>query len=126
VACYEPLTKILNIRSQVAELKGQLAAAHAEIDASAAKVADAASVHSQIDWLHHRLQSSMEEVQVSTAGPCVPLDLYHCSLPATACAGSQGHIRGCLHGPLQRQGRWQLAPVGQLDPSLAGRQIREL
>lgn len=51
--------------TQIAELKGQLAAAHAEIDASAAKVADAASVHSQIDWLHHRLQSSMEEIQVS-------------------------------------------------------------
>lgn len=49
----------------MAELKSQLAAAHWEIDANAAKVADAASVHSQIDWLHSRLQSSMEEIQVA-------------------------------------------------------------
>lgn len=55
--------------AQIAELKGQLAAAHAEVDANAARVADAASAHAQVDWLHSRLQSSMEEIQVSCTGP---------------------------------------------------------
>ncbi len=59
------------IHLQMAELKGQLAAAHAELQANAAAVAEAASAQSQVDWLHARLQSSLEEVQVCTCSPTV-------------------------------------------------------
>lgn len=80
------------LSAQIAELKGQLAAAHAEIDAGAAKVADAASVHSQIDWLHNRLQSSMEEIQVPffcfesspshpSCKPCLALEVGEIQVP---------------------------------------------
>ena len=64
------------LHAQITALKGQLAATHAEIDANAAKVADAASVHTQIDWLHKRLQSSMEEIQASIRACRGAADLY--------------------------------------------------
>lgn len=66
--CVSSTDRTVVLVMQISQLKSQPAATHSEIDANAAKVADAASVHSQIDWLHSRLQSSMDVIQVGAWG----------------------------------------------------------
>lgn len=84
--------------AQITDLKAKLAAARAEIDASAAAVADAASMHSQINWLHNRLQSSLEEVQVgSRLHPVSTLMMFRKPRSAVSNLGLAKHTRTLRH-----------------------------
>ena len=66
-------TTILPLSSQVEALRGQLAAAHAELQSNAGALAEAEQAQSQIDWLHGRLLSATEEVQVGARLDCKQL-----------------------------------------------------
>lgn len=80
---------------QIGVLKAELAAMQAEMQANAAVVAEAASARSQIDWLHNRLQSSIEEVQVQLLwrdAAHLSLSCAHCSRRRKRRDSSKAHV----------------------------------